>query len=409
MTASDQHGHVDEVGNVFLDSPAGPVKIGQYVAGPPQEGLEFFRRKYDELVAEVHLAVSRLRDGKIGPDAVKPVMERLAAAIERPTLLGDQDALATLRSELETQLAKRVAEVGQAKAAAKAAALSRREEIVALAESMVSSTQWKATGERFRELLEEWKRLPGADRSREQELWKRFSAARSGFDKARRAYFAALESTRAEGMAAKQALIVKARTLADSTDWQGSANAFKALMSQWRELPRLAKDQEDRLWREFKALQDRFFDARSAALTQRDGELSGNLDVKMGLLARAEALLPVVDVDKAKAALREIQEAWEKAGHVPRAEKEKVERRLKAVEDAVRSKQEDVWRRTKPEVIERAHGLVASFQSQLSKVEERLAAALAAGLQDESARLAEEKSQVESLLDAARSGAERLR
>jgi hypothetical protein len=257
--------------------------------------------------------------------------------------------------------------------------------------------------------LEEWKRLPGADRSREQELWKRFSAARSGFDKARRAYFSALESTRAEGMAAKQALIGRARTLADSTDWQGTASAFKALMSQWRELPRLAKDQEDRLWREFKELQDRFFDARSAALTQRDGELSGNLDIKMGLLARAEALLPVVDVDKAKAALREIQQAWEKAGHVPRAEKEKVERRLKAVEDAVRSKQEDVWRRTKPEVIDRAHGLVASFQSQLSKLEERLAAALAAGLQDESARLAEEKSQVESLLDAARSGAERLR
>lgn len=408
MTASNEHGHVDEAGNVFLETPQGPVKIGQYVAGTPAEGLAFFSRKYDELVADATLGLTRLRESKATPESLKPLLERLTAVIDKPSVLGDMSVIPTLRSEIEAQLELRKAELGQAKAAAKAAALARREEIVALAESLVTSTQWKATGERFRELLDEWKRLPAADRGREQELWKRFSAARSGFDKARKAYFHNLEAARAEGSAAKEALITKARQLADSTDWQTTANAFKGLMSQWRDLPRAARDTEDRLWTEFKSLQDRFFDARSAALTQRDGELSGNLEVKLGLLARAEALVPVVDVDKAKAALREIQEAWEKAGHVPRAEKERVERRLKAVEDSIRKVQDEIWHRTKPEVIDRAHGLVTSFQAQLSKLEDRLEAALAAGRDDESRRLAEQKAQVEELLNAARSGADRL-
>lgn len=408
MTVSNEHGHADEAGNVFLNTEQGPVKVGQFVAGTPQEGLDFFRRKYDELVTDAQLALARLRDSKAAPDSAASVLDRLAAVVERPAVLGDVSVFPRLRAEIEEQLEKRKAEVSQAKAEAKAAALAAREDIVRKAEELVSSTQWKPTGEKFKELLDEWKKLPGADRGKEQELWKRFSAARSAFDKARRAYFATLESTRAEGVAAKRALIAKAQVLADSTDWQASANAFKGLMSQWKELPRVARDQEERLWKEFKALQDRFFDARSAALTERDGELSGNLEVKLGLLERAEALLPVVDVDKAKAALRDIQAAWEKAGHVPRAEKERVERRLKAVEDAVRKVQEDLWHRTKPEVIDRAHGLIASFQAQIDKLEQQLAAAAAAGKQAEADRLAAQKAAAQELLDAARSGADKL-
>ena len=126
------------------------------------------------------------------------------------------------------------------------------------------------------------------------------------------------------------------------------------------------------------------------------------------LLERAEALLPVVDVDKAKAALRDIQAAWEKAGHVPRADKEKVERRLKAVEDAVRKVQDELWHRTKPEVIERANGLVASFQHQIDKLDKQLAAAIAAGKQADSERLTQQKAAAQELLDAARSGAGKL-
>ena len=408
MTTSNEHGRVDEQGNVFLKTPEGEVKVGQYAAGEPQEGLAFFTKRYEDIVAEIGLALDRLKEGKANPDSVKALIERIEATLTSPNMLGNLDKLREHKSSIEEQFAVRKEEIAAKKAEAKAAALSRREEIVALAESLVDSTQWKATGEKYKTLLDEWKTLPNADRAKEQELWKRFSHARSAFDKARRTYFHNLDEARADAQSAKKAIIAKAHELAESTEWGATTGAYKNLMNDWKNLPRAAKSAEDKLWSEFKAAQDKFFDARNAALSVRDEELSGNLTVKLSLLEKAEALLPIKDVEAAKAAMREIQEHWEKAGHVPRNDKEKVERRLKAVEDAIRKLTEEQWNRSKPEVVERANGLVAQFEASVAKLEAQIEAALAASKSDEAARLQASRDQAQALLDAARAGAANL-
>ena len=408
MSTSNDHGYVDEDGNVFLNAPEGPKKIGQFVDGSAAEGLEFFTRKFDNLIAESNLAIARLRDSKATPDAVKPLLERINAAIENPSMLGDIAKLPAIKAELEEHVEKRKAEVSAAKAAAKAQALAKREEIAKAAEALVNSNQWKSTTARFAELLDEWKKLEKTDRGVEQELWKRFSHARSTFDKARRAYFQNLDTTRAEAVAAKERVLAKAEELAASTEWKETSQKLRSLVDEWKTLPRAARDVDDKLWARFKAIQDKFYDARNAANSERDSQLGGNLEVKMGLLEKAEALLPIVDLDKAKLALREIQEAWEKAGHVPRADKEKVERRMKAVEDAIRKAGEELWNRTKPEVVDRANSLVTSFETQLEKLTKQIAAAKSSGKDGDAVKLEAQKSQVESLLEAARQGASRL-
>ncbi len=408
MTVSHPHGYADEEGNVFLNAEGGPVKLGQYVAGTPEEGVSFFARKYHDLVSEVELAISRLRDGKANPDAIKTLVEKIEAAIANPSMLGDLSVFHVHKAEIEQLTEKVRAEIAEKKAAAKAAALARREEIVALAESLVNSNQWKSTGEKFKELLDEWKTLQSGDRGKEQELWKRFSHSRTVFDKARRTYFQNLDTARTEALQAKNALIKKAEELAESTDWAATANAFKSLMADWKKLPRTGRGNTDTLWDQFKALQDKFFDARSAALSARDEELGGNLTVKLALLEKAEALLPIKDVEAAKSAMRDIQEQWEKAGHVPRADKEKIERRLKVVEDAIRNVHEQIWHRSKPEVIERANGLVTQFEASLAKIDKQIADAQAANKSDDVARLKASREQVEALLVAARDGAATL-
>jgi mevalonate kinase len=113
-------------------------------------------------------------------------------------------------------------------------------------------------------------------------------------------------------------------------------------------------------------------------------------------------------VESAKAALRDIQEAWEKAGHVPRNDKDKVERRLKAVEDAIRKVQEEHWHRSKPEVVDRANSLVTSFEASITKLEKQKSAAQAAGKTSDVTKLEAQITQAQSLLEAARSGAATL-
>jgi hypothetical protein len=322
--------------------------------------------------------------------------------------LGDFEKIRAGKDALLAGFEQHKAAASAKKAEAKAAALAKREELVALAESLANSTAWKVSGEKYKELLDQWKQLPNADRAKEQELWKRFSHARSAFDKARRAYFTTLDAGRTEAVNLKKSLIKKADELAESTEWANTTTAYKKLMDEWKATARAAKGQEEKLWGEFKAAQDKFFANRNAANTVRDEEFTKNLDVKVELLKKAEALLPIKDVDTAKAALREIQESWEKAGHVPRNDNDKVERRLKAVEDAIRKVQEEQWHRTKPEVVERANSLVTSFEASIAKLEKQKTAAQAAGKDSDAAKLEAQIAQAQALLEAARSGAATL-
>jgi hypothetical protein len=179
-------------------------------------------------------------------------------------------------------------------------------------------------------------------------------------------------------------------------------------MDEWKGLARAGKSDEDKLWKEFKAAQDKFFSSRNAANSVRDEEFGKNLEVKLELLNKAEALLPITNVDSAKTALRDIQEAWEKAGMVPRNDKDKVERRLKVVEDAIRKAQEEIWHRSKPEVVERANTLVNSFEAALGKLEKQVAAAVTAGKTSEVEKLTAQIDQTKALLEAAQSGASKL-
>jgi hypothetical protein len=247
------------------------------------------------------------------------------------------------------------------------------------AESLAESTQWKATGERFTALLESWKAAPRIDRGREQALWKRFSAARTSFDRRRRQHFASRDAERKEALGAKEALIREAEGLSTSTDWAGTTRAYRSLMDRWKAAPRGSRQDEDRLWARFRAAQDAFFAARDALNAERDVEHRANLERKEALVVEAEAILPVTDIAAAKKALRVIAERWEAIGHVPRNDKDRIERRLRAVEDAVRQADDKRWSATDPARRARAEDTAEKFRASLAKAEAALAAARASG------------------------------
>jgi hypothetical protein len=228
-------------------------------------------------------------------------------------------------------------------------------------------------------MLDEWKAIPRADRTKEQDLWKRFSTARSTFDKRRRQHFAQLDAERAEAKAVKETIVTEAEALSTSSDWGNTAAAYRDLMTRWKAAPRGARAEDDALWNRFRAAQDAFFNSRTQASSARDSEFGANLVAKEALVAEAEALLPITDADSAKSALRSIHERWEKIGHVARADRDRIEGRLKKVEDAVRAQEDDKWRRSNPELRARAEQTVSQFRGSVEKLEKQRAEAEAKG------------------------------
>ena len=127
--------------------------------------------------------------------------------------LGDLDGLRIRLEALTGAVDERREEVKAAREHARTEARGVKERIVEEAEHIAAeATHWKASGERMAELLEEWKAAPHADRSIEAVLWKRLSAARNGFTKRRKAYFASLEAEREAVRTRKEKLVEEAES-----------------------------------------------------------------------------------------------------------------------------------------------------------------------------------------------------
>jgi hypothetical protein len=386
-TDPTRFGRVDPDGTVYLLAPEGEVAVGQWAAGDPAEGLAFFARKYDDLAVEVDLIAARLADGRASADQAAAVVARVREALAARSFVGDVVALETRCADLET-----AAEAGREAARAqraeqRAAALATREALAVEAEALSGSTSWKTTAERYAAIVEEWKALPRGDRTAEQELWKRISSSRTAFDKRRRQHFTEVDAQRKDAIAAKRAVIAKAEALATSTDWQRTTKQLRDLLDEWKALPRASRTDEDKLWRRFKAAQDAFYAARSAAQESAEDALRENIPAKEALLVEAEALLPVTDLAAAKRTLRGIQERWDKVGDVPRADRGRLEGRLRTVEEAVRSQEQSSWSSS------RGTSATDAFAEALARLQQKRDAAEARG---DAAAVAELEAQIAS-------------
>ena len=123
-------------------------------------------------------------------------------------------------------------------------------------------------------------------------------------------------------------------------------------------------------------------------------------EAKETRLVEAEAINPS-DLKAAKSALRSIQERWESIGHVPRGDKERIEGRLRRVEDAVRKGEQDQWKRTNPEAKARADATVEQFGASLAKLEKEHAKLVAAGDDRKAADVEGRIATTKTLLEAA--------
>jgi Domain of Unknown Function (DUF349) len=384
-TANDPWGRVDDEGTVYVRTAEGERVVGSWQAGSPAEALAFFIRKFESLETEISLLEQRIATTDLSPAHARATITRLLAAVADAHAIGDLDGLRGRLEALTALVDSKREEHKAAREQAKSEALEVKERIVAEAERIaVEATHWKASGERMRLLLEEWKAAPRGDRQAETALWKRLSTARNAFTKRRKAYFASLEEEREEARARKEKLAIEAEALASSTDWGPTATAYRELMRSWKEAGRADRGAEDELWTRFKSAQDSFFHARSAVFSAKDAELREHAVVKEQLLAESERLLPVTDPRAARAALRGIHERWEQTGAVPREEQEKLEGGLRRVEDAVRKAEESHWRRSNPEALSRAKGTVEQIRAAIAGLEGQLEKARVRG--DEAAQ-----------------------
>ncbi|MFE2557703.1 DUF349 domain-containing protein [Streptomyces sp. NPDC059352] len=404
--SSDPWGRVDETGTVYVRTAEGEQVVGSWQAGTPEEALAYFERKYEGLVVEIGLLEKRVRTTDLSAKDATAAIEHIRQQIDEHHAVGDLAALAARLDKLVASVDSRREERKAQKAKQTDEARAAKEALVVEAEELAQSEQWRSAGERLRALVDTWKGLPRLDRKSDDELWHRFSHARSAFSKRRKAHFASLDAQREDARKTKERLVAEAESLANSTDWGTTAARYRELMADWKAAGRAQREHEDDLWNRFRGAQDVFFAARGEVFAERDAEQTENLKLKEELATEAEKLVPVKDLKAARAAFRSLNERWEAIGHVPRDARPKVEGRMHTVERAIQEAEEAEWRRTNPEARARAAGLTGQLQDAVEKLHKQIDTARAAGNDAKADKLARELEGRQALLDQALKGLE---
>ena len=229
-----------------------------------------------------------------------------------------------------------------------------KEDICLEAESLIGSTEWKATIEKIKSLQERWKATGPASREADRELWRRFRAACDAFFDRLKENSARRDQERDANLKRKLDLCFLAETwvtqplpAADAgaraaweakglpvdlarfkspggaVDWNAATETIKALQREWKKIGPVPREQSDSIWERFHAACDAFFEERRAALGLKPEDSQANLERKLELIAEAEELARNPGPASERRA-EQLQRDWKRIGAVPRAQSDYV-------------------------------------------------------------------------------------
>ncbi|MGH2550409.1 MAG: DUF349 domain-containing protein, partial [Thermomicrobiales bacterium] len=204
----------------------------------------------------------------------------------------------------------------------------KKETLTVEAEALAEVDDFKDKSSRARTMMDEWKAAGFAGREAEDSLWPRFRGSLDKFYERRGAFYE-------ENKAKKEALVVQAEEVAESTDWKSTSDSLRALMEEWKTLGSAGRENDDPLWTRFRGAQQKFYDGRSSAFAEREVSHKENVRVKEELCEQAEAIALREDMRGAIQDVIALQASWKTVGFIPREKSDELWQRFKRACDGV--------------------------------------------------------------------------
>lgn len=151
------------------------------------------------------------------------------------------------------------------------------------------------------------------------------------------------ERQKEKNLYAKNQILDRLRELVDGEETTHSINTIKQIQEEWKSIGSVPSAQNRNLWASYNALMDRFYDNRSIYFELKELDRKKNLEQKLEICEKAEALVNVEDLKEAIKALNDLHEEFKHIGPVPRDEQESLWQRFKAASDAVYDKRKEFY------------------------------------------------------------------
>ncbi|GGF99426.1 DUF349 domain-containing protein [Pontibacter amylolyticus] len=173
------------------------------------------------------------------------------------------------------------------------------------------------------------------------------------------------EEQRVRNLERKRELLQQLRTLVESAETKNSSDELKKLQGEWKSIGPVPPGEAQELWDSYHALLDIFYNNRSMFFEMKELDRRRNLDAKVQLIERAEALQNEPSINKALQELRHLHEEWKNIGPVPNEQRDAIwERFIQASEKVHEQRRSYMEERKTIEManLEKKRGLLARLQ-----------------------------------------------
>lgn len=216
---------------------------------------------------------------------------------------------------------------------ARKTALCEKVEAIAKEENK-NAADWEAHTKQIIEAQTEWKTIGFAPQKMNVKIFERFRTSCDDFFVRKAEFFKNLKEKFAENTKKKREMVEQAQALMNSTDWKSTSEKLVKLQKDWKTVGVVPKKVGDQLWANFVEACNKFFEARNAATAGAKNEEQQNLSRKKEIIGKLKELLENA-ADNAQATVQQLTDEYNKIGHVPFKEKDKLFKEYHKVVDAL--------------------------------------------------------------------------
>jgi hypothetical protein len=182
-------------------------------------------------------------------------------------------------------------------------------------------------------LQEEWKKIGPGSKKENEAVWGEFRNLCDQFFGAKKEVSKKNEAIIQQNIELKKGLINEVKAINNDTEWKLTADKIIKIQQRWKALGPAGHKFENRLWSEFRASCDVFFNAREKSTKDQADELENNLNLKLALIEAVNAY-KITDKSTALSDFKKFSQSFSEIGHVPLTKKESIYSAYKKALDA---------------------------------------------------------------------------
>lgn len=214
-------------------------------------------------------------------------------------------------------------------------ALEKKKNLIKEAESLMDEEDIAIAARRVNKLHNLWKKTGNLPQKEENELWDQFKAATDAFNDKKSENIEVLRDQEQDNLDEKLKLIERAKEAQETDNFDEGHQLMQKLMNEWKKIGPVPRKKSSKIWKEFKAAMDVFYDKRRDHFKDVRKDQKENLKKKNELIESLKELALSDDPALAVEAAKKIQNEFKNVGHVPLKFKNKIWKQYREVCDVI--------------------------------------------------------------------------